>query len=144
MKNAISLIKHIYTSHLFSLTDYSYFSVCAQLYEHDRYNGWVENVGETENGQILHRNDMVSSVKVRPGCTLNAYRHINLEDHLFTATGDMNYVGHPNNDHMTSFTCSCGKLKLSEYFHYNANTFISFCHYKFSVKASKSFTSKFR
>ena len=114
--------------------------MCAQLYEHDRYNGWVENVGETENGQLLHRNDMVSSVKVRPGCTLNAYRHINPEDHLFTATDDMNYVGHPNNDHMTSFSCSCGKLKLSEHFHYNANTFL----YQCSVKASKTFTSIFR
>ena len=71
-------------------------------------------MGETENGNILHRNDMVSSVKIRPGCTLHAYRHINLEELLFSATSDMNYVGHPNNDHMTSFSCSCGKFNFFE------------------------------
>ena len=91
--------------------------VCAKLYEHDQYNGWVEAVKETSNGHVLHRNrnDKVSSVKVTPGCTLKAYRHINLESLLFTATSDMNYVGHQNNDHMTSFSCTCGKFRFFGY-----------------------------
>ena len=94
------------------------FLVCAHLYEHDRYNGWVEHVKETNNGHILHKNDMVSSVKVMAGCVLKAYRHINLQDPLFTATSDMNYVGHPNNDEMTSYSCNCGKVMFSAPFYH--------------------------
>ena len=72
----------------------------------------MENVRETENGNIQHKNDKVSSVKVKDGCTLKAYRHTHQQDLLFTATSDMSYVGHDNNDHMSSFSCSCGKFNL--------------------------------
>ena len=80
---------------------------CASLYEHKNYGGWKEDVDMGE-GNILHRNDRVSSVKVRQGCTFNAYRHINFRDMMFTVTEDVSKLHNEDNDHMTSYRCYCG------------------------------------
>ena len=86
---------------------------CASLYEHKNFGGWKEDVDMGE-GNILHRNDHVSSVKVRQGCTLNAYRHINFKDMMFTVTEDVTRLHHEDNDHMTSYRCYCGGKYISK------------------------------
>ena len=85
--------------------------VCAELYEDSSYNGWVEKVEVTSKGNLGHRNDMVSSIKVMSGCTLKAYRDLHLQGLMFTATNDMRSLG-SNNDLMSSYSCSCSKGKL--------------------------------
>ena len=80
---------------------------CASLYEHHNYGGWEEDVKEGQ-GDILHKNDLVSSLKVKQGCTLEAYRDIGYQDMMFSVTEDVNGLHHEDNDHMTSYRCYCG------------------------------------
>lgn len=79
---------------------------CATLYQDFRYGGWNEEVKEGE-GEIRHKNDFVSSVRVRPGCTFEAYRHFGFDDLMFTATEDIPSVHHTKNDHLSSYRCKC-------------------------------------
>ena len=53
----------------------------------------------------------VSSIQVKYGCTLKAYKHINKTELLETITNDISLLKH--NDQMSSFSCSCkGKFTL--------------------------------
>ena len=86
------------------------------MYEHGNYAGWEESVKETRNGTVMQENDEVSSLRVTPGCTFTAYRHFNLDSFMFNATTDMRNVGSQYNDAISSFTCTCGKLKFFQLF----------------------------
>ena len=84
-------------------------TVCARLYQHRRFRGWVVNVHQTTKGNLRgHKNDHVSSVKVTPGCVFRAYRHRNLKDLMFTTRKNKPRLARSHNDHMSSFTCKCG------------------------------------
>ena len=82
---------------------------CAKLYEHGNYLGWQHEVSETLDESLVEhgKNDKVSSIKVRPGCTFKGYHHSGLNDLMFTVSSDMSFVGIDNNDKMTSFSCEC-------------------------------------
>ena len=58
-------------------------------------------------GHISHINDQVSSIRVRPGCTLTAYRHNKFDHEMFTSTLDNPSLHDSHNDHMSSYRCSC-------------------------------------
>ena len=75
------------------------------MYEHDDYNGWEQVVPETDYGTPSH-NDAVTSIKVRNGCTFNAYKHIDKGELLETLASDEAHLEH-NNDEVSSFSCSC-------------------------------------
>ena len=84
----------------------------------------IHEVAVTESESLFdtNKNDAVSSIKVRAGCTFKGYHHGGLKDLMFTATSDKPSLGQENDDKMTSFSCECsGK----QYFPINfLNTFI--------------------
>ena len=83
---------------------------CARLYQHDDYNGWEQWVSVTNYGTPT-KNDAVTSIRVRDGCTFKAYRHTNKEDLLETLTSDVSLL--KDNDEISSFSCSCfGKFTI--------------------------------
>ena len=80
---------------------------CARLYEHDDYNGWEQWVSETNYGTPSH-NDAVTSIRVKDGCTLIAYKHINKGTLLEKFTSDVSLL--KDNDEISSFSCNCGGI----------------------------------
>ena len=85
----------------------------AKLCEHGNFGGWIHEVGVTENDSMegTDKNNQVSSIKVRTGCTFKGYHLPGLDDWMFTATNDKPGLGHRNNDKMTSFSCKCSGKK---------------------------------
>ena len=86
---------------------------CAKLYEHGNFGGWIHEVAVTESDSLgsTAKNDEVSSIKVRAGCTFKGYHHARLGDLMFTATSDKPSLEQDNNDKMTSFSCECSGKK---------------------------------
>ena len=81
---------------------------CAKLYQH-HYSGWVVVTGQTNNGKLLgNKNDQVSSIIVRKGCILKAYRHNPGQDLMATVTSKLTWKrGDGKNDQMSGYTCRC-------------------------------------
>jgi len=82
---------------------------CATLFEHINFGG---DRREVNNGASVRWiggpwNDQVSSMKVRNGCVLNAYEHVNFGGAHATFLGHVPWVGNGWNDKMSSFTCRC-------------------------------------
>ena len=70
----------------------------------------MHEVAVTENEDLPRedpKNDKVSSIKVRTGCTFKGYHHSGLNNLMFSATSDINSLGKDNYDKMTSFSCNC-------------------------------------
>ena len=98
---------------IFTLHTYDWISVisdwCAKLYEHAISNGWEKVVGETTQLDLTgNENDQLSSVRVRPGCTLHLFKNSNNDGFLVSLTGDVSYHElHDSNDQVSSLSCNC-------------------------------------
>jgi hypothetical protein len=81
---------------------------CATLYEHIDYKGDKRHIGTGTVkwiGGIW--NDQVSSIRVAPGCALNAYEHVNLRGDQKSFSGSIPWVGEGWNDKISSLVCTC-------------------------------------
>ena len=64
-------------------------------------------VGETSQVNLIgNENDQTSSVRVRPGCTLKLFKHINYDWLLGSLTYDVSALT-AYNDQVSSLTCTC-------------------------------------
>ena len=84
---------------------------CATFYEHyglHEWKGWLETVQQGE-GNFEHRNDQVSSVKVKLGCMLKVYRDYDFEELLFSTRKNILELPPEHNDKMSSYRCFCSK-----------------------------------
>ena len=85
---------------------------CAKLYQHYWYNhyynyGWLKVVGAGSRLNLhSYLNDQTSSVRVRPGCTLKLFKHINYDWLLGSLTYDVSALT-AYNDQASSLTCTC-------------------------------------
>ena len=69
-------------------------------------------VGETSQLNLNNNeNDKTSSVRVRPGCILSLFKHINKVELLYSLTTDVSLLGH--NDQVSSLSCACQGMKKS-------------------------------
>ena len=84
---------------------------CAKVYENIEYDGWMAILPETSQGSFFEdpdKDNEVSSVKIRPGCTLKGYDGKGQDSLIFTYTNDEpSLFMKPENDRMTSYSCSC-------------------------------------
>ena len=84
---------------------------CAKAYGSVRYTSWEHVLPETSRGSFFKsdKDNSVSSVKIRPGCKLEAYDDNELNSLIFTYTDDEpDLTKKPGqNDRMTSYTCTC-------------------------------------
>ena len=80
---------------------------CASLYYDEDYKDLIQHVGVTEVKSLIY-NDVVSSVKVTPGCTLIGYNDRDFYGWMFTTKSNIHWLG-SNNDKMSSFQCYCSK-----------------------------------
>ena len=79
---------------------------CSKLYEHDDFNGWEKAVGETTQLDLTgNEEDELTSVRVRPGCTLNLFENYNNDGLLGSLTSDVSLVNY--NDQVSSLSCTC-------------------------------------
>ena len=87
---------------------------CAKLYQHGSYKGWEKVVGETTQLDLTgNENDQLSSVRVRPGCTLDLFKHSNNDGFLVSLTGDVSYHElHDSNDQVSSLSCTCTENEI--------------------------------
>merc|ERR1711892_276721 len=85
---------------------------CAKLYQHNWYNGWQMVVGaERRINHLKHLNDQTSSVRVRHGCTLKLFKHVNYDWLLGSLTHDVSALP-AYNDQVSSLTCTCSQQRL--------------------------------
>ncbi|XP_054767173.2 uncharacterized protein LOC129274380 [Lytechinus pictus] len=96
-------------------TNTGYKFLCARLYDYSHYDrllsctgkSWDVLNGETYPGRGRDGwNDRVSSLVVRPGCTLTAYVHGQFRGDANEYTGIFSHLGGWNN-YMSSWTCYC-------------------------------------
>jgi hypothetical protein len=82
---------------------------CATLYEDINFGGEHRDVDDGENVSWIGHlwNDQVSSMRVEPGCVLNAWEHVSFGGDEKTFLGSVPWVGDPWNDRISSYTCSC-------------------------------------
>ena len=84
---------------------------CAKVYEKIDYSGWELKLPETSQGSLhgTDKDNEVSAVKIRSGCTLKGYDGHGLHDLIFTFTKDdpRLFMKSGQNDKMTSYKCSC-------------------------------------
>ena len=83
---------------------------CAKYYEGREYKGWEKVVGETSRIDVTkEENDKISSVRVRPGCTLNLFKHYVRDGKnmlLDSLTDDVSFLTHYE-DEVSSLSCTC-------------------------------------
>ena len=82
---------------------------CAKIYQHgdsDAYSGWEKVIQETSNLDLTNENDQTSSVRVKPGCTLNLFRNYNNGELLGSLTADVSALS-AYNDQVSSLSCTC-------------------------------------
>ena len=80
---------------------------CAKIYEHDDFNGLEKVVGETTllNMNTIQFDDQLTSVRVRPSCTLDLFDHWNNDGLLGSLTSNVSLVNY--NDKVSSLSCTC-------------------------------------
>ena len=83
---------------------------CAIFYEHTNYHGWSLDVSETDSERNIYLN-LMSSIRVRNGCTFRAYRSVDIEDLLFSATDDVKNLGNFDGQ-ISSYSCHCETSNL--------------------------------
>ena len=85
---------------------------CAKVYEEIYYSGWEYIISKSNNGSFFgtDKDNEVSSVKIRSGCKLKGYDGYHLNDLIFDYTKDEARLtmNSGQNDHLTSYTCTCG------------------------------------
>ena len=81
-------------------------------------------VGETSQLNLINENDQTSSVKVRPGCTLKLFEHINKEGLLVTLKTDVSALSH--NDKVSSLSCTCLPGMKKSFMHAFLTCFLNF------------------
>ena len=80
---------------------------CAKLYRHENYKGWESIVEQTSQLDLQNgHNNRVSSVKVKPGCTLKLYKGHSNTGLLGTWTSDDTFLD-GSNDQASSLSCDC-------------------------------------
>ena len=79
---------------------------CAKIYEDNGYSGWEKVIQETSNLDLTNENDQTSSVRVKPGCTLNLFRNYNNGELLGSLTADVSALS-AYNDQVSSLSCTC-------------------------------------
>ncbi|MBA3544901.1 MAG: peptidase inhibitor family I36 protein [Nannocystis sp.] len=86
----------------------TFLGTCATLYEHKDFKGSRLEVNKGAVKWIGGPwNDQVSSLKVRAGCVLNAYEHVNFGGAHKAFQANVPWVGAGWNDKISSFVCSC-------------------------------------
>ena len=82
---------------------------CAKIYEHVGYSGWEKVIQETSHLDLKNENDQTSSVRVKPGCTLNLFKNHNNDELLDSLTADVSALGKHStyNDQVSSLSCTC-------------------------------------
>jgi hypothetical protein len=85
---------------------------CAKIYEDDDFGGWEIVVGETTllNLNTIQFEDKLTSVRVRPGCTLDLFDHWNNDGLLGSLTSNVSLVNY--NDKVSSLSCTCTEDKI--------------------------------
>ena len=84
---------------------------CAKIYEHDDFNGWEKVIGETSQLDLTgNENDQLTSVKVRPSCTLDLFKNSNNDWFLVSLTSDLIHVD--ANDQVSSLSCTCTENEI--------------------------------
>ena len=79
---------------------------CAKIYEHDDINGWEKVVGETSQLNLDgNEDDQLTSVRIRPGCTLDLFDNWNNDGFLGSLTSNVSLVNY--NDKVSSLSCTC-------------------------------------
>ena len=79
---------------------------CAKIYEHDDFNGWGKVVGETTQLNLDgNEDDQLTSVIVRPRCTLDLFDNWNNDGLLGSLTNNVSLVNY--NDKVSSLSCTC-------------------------------------
>ena len=82
---------------------------CAKIYEHDDFNGWEKVVGETSQLNLEgNEDDQLTSVRVRPKCTLDLFDNWNNDGLLGSLTSNVSLVNY--NDKVSSLSCTCNDV----------------------------------
>ena len=102
---------------IFTLHTYDWISVildwCAKLYQHGSYKGWEKVVGETTQLDLTgNENDQLSSVRVRPGCTLHLFKYSNNDGFKKSLTSDVHGFINSFNDGVSSLSCTCTENEI--------------------------------
>ena len=63
-------------------------------------------IQETSNLGLTNENDQTSSVRVKPGCTLDLFRDYNNGVLLSSLTADVSFLS-AYNDQVSSLSCTC-------------------------------------
>ena len=85
---------------------------CAKLYEDSGFNGWEKVVGETTQLDLTgNENNQLTSVGVRPGCTLHLFKNSNNDGFLVSLISDESYLA-DNNDQVSSLSCTCTENEI--------------------------------
>jgi hypothetical protein len=77
------------------------------------FKGWEKVVGETTQLDLTgNENNQLSSVRVRPGCTLHLFKNSNNDGSKESVTSDVRYyafpgINHGLNDQVSSLSCTC-------------------------------------
>ena len=80
---------------------------CARLFQHADYKGWTQEIHEEHHVEISSdRNDELSAVKVKDGCTLKLYRHYGKKELVYIATKHNSFLKN-DNDMISSLSCHC-------------------------------------
>lgn len=95
------------SQHLSNLHHSSKSKWCARLYEHRNYKGWTQEIIEQGHVKILSdRNDELSSVKVKNGCTLRLYKNHGKDELMDIVTKHKSFLNNYN-DQISSLSCYC-------------------------------------
>ena len=78
---------------------------CARLYSDAYYLGRKQDLDEGE-GDIHDRNNQVSSIRVKQGCTLTAYRDMGYKGMILSLSEDLKWL-EKENDNISSYRCIC-------------------------------------
>ena len=82
------------------------------MYQNDNFGGWEKVVGETSQLDITgSEQDAISSVRVRPSCTLKLFENYNNDVLLDTLTDDVSLLSNGVNDEASSLSCACTGMR---------------------------------
>ena len=79
---------------------------CAKIYADYQHDAWEQVIPETNMLDLIaNDNNVVSSVRVYPGCTLKLFDEHNNVGLLDSFTTDVDFLGY--NDQASSLSCTC-------------------------------------
>ena len=78
------------------------------------FKGWEKVVGETTQLDLTgNENNQLSSVRVRPGCTLHLFKNSNNDGSKKSLTSDDNGFNHARySDQVSSLSCTCTENEI--------------------------------